>query len=232
MDLSVLFFLNKIAASGGIAGTLIGMFAENPLLRGGPIFFCICYFWFSTNDVNVKVRIIIGCLACILGVLISVFCQSHGPIHIRPVFDNRLGIANILKWSRDSTDKRIYSFPSDTATLYFALVTIVFLENRKMGLLSFLWALLTVGVCRVAVGVHYPSDILAGMIVGGTLVLILSNIRGLKKWLSNNVLKYDPGQQYLNIFFVFFCIEAYSLFPGLTQAFYFFVQLVKGTHAG
>jgi len=232
MDFSVLYFLNKLAASGGIVGMLIVMFAENPLLRGGPIFFCICYLWFSTNDVNVRVRMMMGCLACILGVLVSVFCQSHVPIHIRPVYDNRLGITNILKWDQNSTDKRIYSFPSDTATLYFALVTIVFLENTKMAWVSLLWALLTVGVCRIAVGVHYPSDILAGMILGGTLVLALSNIRGLNKWLSDNILKYDPRQRYLNTFFVFLCLEAYGLFPGLTQIFYFFVQLVKGTPAG
>jgi membrane-associated phospholipid phosphatase len=232
MDLSVLYFLNKLAASGGIVGTLTGMFAENPLLRGGPIFFCIFYLWFSTNDVNVRVRMMAGFLACILSVVISVFCQSHVPIHVRPVYDNRLPIANVLKFSRDSAENRIYSFPSDTATLYFALVTIVFLQNKKLGLLSFLWALLTVGACRVAAGLHYPSDILAGMIFGGALVLILSNIRGLNKWLSNNILKYDPGQLYLNTFFVFLCLEAYGLFPGLTQAFYFFVQLVKGTPAG
>jgi len=232
MDFSVLYFLNKLASSGGSVGTLVGMLTENPLLRGGPVFFCICYLWFSTNDVNVRVRIIMGGLACILGVLVSVFCQSHLPIHVRPVYDNRLGIVNILKWNQDSTDKRIYSFPSDTATLYFALVTIVFLQNRKMGLLSFLWAVLTVGVCRVAVGVHYPSDILAGMILGITLVLILSNIAGLNKWLSKNILKYDPGQKYLNIFFVFLCLEAYGLFPGLSQIFYFFVQLLKGGHGG
>jgi hypothetical protein len=97
MDFSVLYFLNKLASSGGIVGTLITMFSENPLLRGGPIFFCICYLWFSTNNINVRVRIIMGCLACILGVLISVFCQSHVPIHVRPVYDNRLGLVNILK---------------------------------------------------------------------------------------------------------------------------------------
>jgi len=228
MDLSVLYFLNKLAASGGIAGTLIGMFTENPLLRGGPIFFCICYLWFSTNDVNVRVRVIMGCLACILGVLISVFCQSHVPINVRPVYDHRLGIINILKWNQDSTENRIYSFPSDTATLYSALATIVFLQRRKMGLLLFLWAVLTVGVCRVAVGVHYPSDILAGMILGAALVLIVSNIAGLNKWLSKIILKYDAGQKYLNIFFVFLCLEAYGLFPGLSQIFYFIVQLLKG----
>jgi len=232
MDLSVLYFLNKLAASGGIAGTLIGMFTENPLLRGGPIFFCICYLWFSTNDVNVRIKIIMGGIACILGVLISVFCQSHLPIHVRPVYDNRLGIVNILRWNQDSTDKRIYSFPSDTATLYFALVTIVFLQSRKMGLLTLLWAVLTVGVCRVAVGVHYPSDILAGMILGTTFVLVLSNISGLNKWLTKNILKYDQGQKYMNIFFVFLCLEAYGLFPGLSQIFYFFVQLLKGGHTG
>ena len=57
------------------------------------------------------------------------------------------------------------SFPSDHATAAFAIATAVLLRNRRVGAVVLaLAALLAVG--RVAIGVHYPSDVLAGAALG------------------------------------------------------------------
>lgn len=57
------------------------------------------------------------------------------------------------------------SFPSGHAAFFFAFSTVVFHYNRTLGVVSFV---LTLFVClaRVAAGVHYPSDILGGLVVG------------------------------------------------------------------
>lgn len=57
------------------------------------------------------------------------------------------------------------SFPSDHTTVAFALATVVFLHNRKWGIVSYIIALL-IGISRIYVGVHYPTDVVGGMIVG------------------------------------------------------------------
>ena len=57
---------------------------------------------------------------------------------------------------------RLGSFPSDTATLYFSLVTIVFLKRPLLGSIALLWSWVTVGLVRVAPGWHYPIDIVGG----------------------------------------------------------------------
>lgn len=57
------------------------------------------------------------------------------------------------------------SFPSGHAAFYFALSTVVFFYNKKTGLLFFLASLL-ITIYRVFVGVHWPSDILAGALIG------------------------------------------------------------------
>ena len=57
------------------------------------------------------------------------------------------------------------SFPSGHAAFYFALSTIVYSYNKKAGILFFIVSFLIV-VSRVFVGVHWPSDILAGAMVG------------------------------------------------------------------
>ena len=57
------------------------------------------------------------------------------------------------------------SFPSGHATLYFALSTTIYLHNKKAGILFYIGSFLIV-LSRVFVGIHWPSDILAGAVLG------------------------------------------------------------------
>lgn len=64
------------------------------------------------------------------------------------------------------------SFPSGHAALAFAVATAVLFYYPKTGILFFLAAIL-IGFGRVAAGVHLPSDILGGAVVGiGTAYLV------------------------------------------------------------
>jgi undecaprenyl-diphosphatase len=64
------------------------------------------------------------------------------------------------------------SFPSDHATGAFAIAAAVFLRNRVAGTVALLLAVL-VSVGRVAVGTHYPSDVLGGAAIGIAAALLL-----------------------------------------------------------
>ena len=65
------------------------------------------------------------------------------------------------------------SFPSGHAAFYFGLSTVVYFYNKKAGIVFFIASFL-ISISRVFVGIHWPSDILAGAILGilsGWLVL-------------------------------------------------------------
>jgi undecaprenyl-diphosphatase len=59
-----------------------------------------------------------------------------------------------------------YSFPSDHATLLFALAMSFYLSGYKKLAYLMLVLGITIGAARVMAGVHYPSDIIAGALVG------------------------------------------------------------------
>lgn len=64
------------------------------------------------------------------------------------------------------------SFPSGHAALAFAVATAVAFYYPKTSILFFA-AAFSIGVGRVAVGVHWPSDVLGGAFVGvGTVLLV------------------------------------------------------------
>ncbi len=105
-----------------------------------------------------------------------------------------LGVAQVLSsiWDRPRPyeahpgDAHLYigashdpSFPSDHATAAFAIAVSILLRNRRAGWLALAMGIL-LSVSRVAVGTHYPSDVLAGAAIGtlAALVFWLPPIRG------------------------------------------------------
>ena len=57
------------------------------------------------------------------------------------------------------------SFPSGHAAFYFGLSIIVYFYNKKAGIF-FLIASFLISISRVFVGIHWPSDVLAGAVIG------------------------------------------------------------------
>jgi undecaprenyl-diphosphatase len=99
-----------------------------------------------------------GLSAAALGLLANqVIAQFwHRP---RPYQDHPLGVLPLLSPSHDP------SFPSDHATAAFAIAFGILFVARRTGWLFLAWAVL-IGLSRVLAGMHYPTDVIAGAVVG------------------------------------------------------------------
>ena len=84
------------------------------------------------------------------------------------------------------------SFPSDHATGAFAISVSLLLRSPKVGWAALAFAVI-VAVARVGVGVHYPSDVLGGALIGTAAALLVWQppIRSRVDWLADEV-----GAQY------------------------------------
>lgn len=73
------------------------------------------------------------------------------------------------------------SFPSGHALFFFAAATAIYCYDKKLGVIFFAAAAL-ISLARIFVGVHWPSDILAGALLGIiTGWLTYKTVRLLKK---------------------------------------------------
>lgn len=68
-----------------------------------------------------------------------------------------------------------YSFPSGHTIFVFALATVTYFFNKKLAYFLYISGII-IGFARVAGGVHYPSDILGGVILGIFVGLIIYTI--------------------------------------------------------
>lgn len=72
-----------------------------------------------------------------------------------------------------------YSFPSNHSTIAAAIAAALFLVNKRLGIVAAVLALIE-GFSRVYIGVHYPHDVAAGLIVGaGVTVAVAFAVRPL-----------------------------------------------------
>ena len=74
-------------------------------------------------------------------------------------FEAVSGVKSLIGWPLGA------SFPSGHAMFFSALASGMYVGNKELGLL-FACLALVIGVSRIAVGVHWPTDIIAGLILG------------------------------------------------------------------
>jgi undecaprenyl-diphosphatase len=124
------------------------------------LFYFILFSYFDLKFKNLKRARIFLFIEIILAILLSrgiitEFIRFFWP-EPRP-FDF-LGIKPFISESGPG-------LPSGHASFLFAISTIIFLWNKKWGVIYFMLSLIN-GLSRVFVGVHWPFDILAGMLIG------------------------------------------------------------------
>jgi undecaprenyl-diphosphatase len=69
------------------------------------------------------------------------------------------------------------SFPSDHAAAAFAIAVAVLFHSVRVGM-AFLAVAVLIAVSRVAEGLHYPTDVLAGATVGAIAAVLVTRVGG------------------------------------------------------
>lgn len=114
-------------------------------------------------------------LALIIDTIIINLFIKPTVARIRP-YDTIEGLHLLLNRAND------YSFPSGHTGSIFAVATVIFLlMPKKFGIPALTVAIL-MGFSRVYVGIHYPSDVICGMLFGiisAAVAIKISKKRGL-----------------------------------------------------
>lgn len=187
-DLCIFQFLNSFAhRSPAIDATIIVIMNSN-LLRGGFLMALFWSAWVRQDSARPEKQefLVFGLVACIFSVLLARVLALQLPFRVRPLHNPEIVLR--LPYTMDPSALRDWSsFPSDHATLFFCLATALWMTSRRLGIVAMCHALFVVTLPRVYAGIHYPTDIIAGAMLGCSAAS-LSMFESLRKAVTHPIL--------------------------------------------
>jgi undecaprenyl-diphosphatase len=230
-DAVIIHFLNQFAQRSWLFDKLISFISGNLLIKGGAITALFWWAWFREGEEKTRHRefIVSGLAMAFVSLFVARMLALFLPFRERPLrvaalnFHLPIGAtgSDMIHWS---------SFPSDHAALYFSLATSIYFISRRLGLLAYCHALFIVCLPRVYLGLHFPTDILSGALLGiGITDLCL--VKGLRTAIARPALAWlesSPAYFYACFYLVIFLIA--TNFDPVRETFVFAWGAITGSH--
>ncbi len=166
-DHSLFFWVNGAAGRNSLLdfiGVLFGQY--------GIYFFAalmlVLWFVLPRRAADERRHLVYGTAAAVVGLLIN-YVISRLVYRPRPFVLYPHQVHLLVQHAPDS------SFPSDHATAVFAVATALVGSSKWLSRTFWIVAIL-IAIARVFIGVHWPTDVLAGLVIGSTASLVVRRL--------------------------------------------------------
>ena len=172
IDHALVLAVNQFAGRSIVLDKLVNGFLAK---AGGVFVAALCWIWFETDETGAHThrRNVVTALLAFMVVAGALWLlKANLPFRAGPLNDPDLGLR--VPFGVDPTSVNYLSaFPSGHAGFFFALSVPLWMRSRWLGAAAAVWVSLTICLPLLYRGDHWPSDIVAGAVVGVALMLLL-----------------------------------------------------------
>ncbi len=208
LDLRVFHLINDLAGQSWSLDRIVGSAQALYLLGGGMLLGLYWLFWFrrGPDQQDRKATILAAIMGALAALVIARTLSAALPFRERPIYDAAIAVRspsipihpNLEDWS---------AFPSDTATYFVALAAGFWFLRRLWGAILLVWVLVYLCLPRVFLAIHYPSDIVAGALIGILSVASLQRA-AVKSWIARPILAFE--QAHSDLFYPLMFLVSYE----------------------
>ncbi len=161
LDVSIYRAINGLCGTSPLLDRVV--YHISPL-RGVLFMGIFGLLWFREDKSRIRTqeKLILLILAVLVALLVNRTISTLLPFRIRPMYAIGANPPS-FSWSLDLENWS--SFPSDNASYLFAIATCIWLVSRPWGTAFGVFSVVALAE-RVYLGIHYPSDILVGALLG------------------------------------------------------------------
>ncbi|MFT3912852.1 MAG: phosphatase PAP2 family protein [Anaeromyxobacteraceae bacterium] len=184
---------------------LVEVLVQNDLAKGGLLVGALWFVWHDPRPDRDRRRELV--LATIAGALLAAVASRTLAVtlgwHARPYATAGLALQHPFPLE---LDRQPNAFPSDHAALAMALATGLAFVSRRLGAVAVAQVVLLVALPRLYLGLHWPSDLAAGLAIGAAASWVTC-AAPVRAWLARPVLaraERAPGLFHALLFLVAF----------------------------
>ena len=175
LDFAIMSYLNQFSQHSSAFSQFMLFISDNELLKGAVLGVFVWWAWFKSDDDRPLSRehVVATLLGCLVAIVLGRALALLLPYRPRPMSAESLHFILPFGATPGSLGfDHSSSFPSDHAVFFFALSTGLLYVSRRAGALAMLFCVAWVCFPRVYLGFHYPSDVLAGALLGVTIAFL------------------------------------------------------------
>jgi undecaprenyl-diphosphatase len=206
-DSSIIAFFNAFSQKSWYVDHLMVFISQTRLVKGGLLILAIWWLWFRNTDERkaqtTREHIVATIVSCFAALFVARALAFALPFRGRPFNDPHLHfrlpygaeLDELLSWS---------SFPSDHAAMALALAVGLWFVSRRIGVAAIIYAFVIICLPRVYLGIHYPTDIIAGALIGSGIAW-LGNTDKVRSYIAGRTMPWlsaAPGAFYTGFLLV------------------------------